>query len=137
MKASYTVAAVCLGAALLCGCGQQAALEEQTTDAQGTAAETTEQVLYHGGEPRTPEEVLAQALADTGTQAPACPDCGEAMHAVLAASEELPAQERACVSMAQGSDAVYDLSITYDWVCPACGHTIEGNRVIICHGWTS
>ena len=53
MKASYTVAAVCLGAALLCGCGQQAALEEQTTDAQGTAAETTEQVLYHGGEPRT------------------------------------------------------------------------------------
>ena len=66
MKASYTVAAVCLGAALLCGCGQQAALEEQTTDAQGTAAETTEQVLYHGGEPRTPEEVLAQALADTG-----------------------------------------------------------------------
>lgn len=142
MKASYTVAAVCLGAALLCGCGQQAALEEQTTDAQGTAAETTEQVLYHGGEPRTPEEVLAQALADTGTQAPACPDCGEAMHAVLAAGEELPAKERACVSMAQGSDAVYDLSITYDWTCEACGacdagHTIEGNRVIICHGWTS
>lgn len=59
MKASYTVAAVSLGAVLLCGCGQQAAMEEQTPDAQGTAAETTEQVLYHGGEPRTPEEALA------------------------------------------------------------------------------
>ena len=66
----------------------------------------------------------------------------EKMGATLIDSEELPVKERDCISMAQGSDAVYNLSISYDWQCETCGycdsgHTIEGNRVIVCHGWTS
>ena len=96
--------------------------------------------LYHGGAARTPEEALARALEDAVP--PACPDCGGATAAELTASEELPVRQRDCTAMAQGTDAVYDLSLTYDWVCPACGrrdagHTVTGNRVIVCHGWTS
>ncbi|MFR3792636.1 MAG: hypothetical protein ACLTWO_12095 [Blautia massiliensis (ex Durand et al. 2017)] len=96
--------------------------------------------LYHGGAERTPEEVLARALEDAVP--PACPDCGAVTAAELTASEELPVQQRDCIAMAQGTDAVYDLLLTYDWVCPACGyrdagHTVTGNRVIVCHGWMS
>lgn len=96
--------------------------------------------LYHGGAARTPEEVLARAL-ETAVP-PVCPDCGAVTAAELTASEELPVQQRDCIAMAQGTDAVYDLLLTYDWVCPACGyrdagHTVTGNRVIVCHGWMS
>lgn len=142
MKIKLTFIPILIGTVLLFGCGQKGAEPEQAPTTQETASEseTTEQVLYHGGEPRTPEETLAQALTDVET--PVCPECGEKMRAVLVASEELPVKERACISMAQGSDAVYDLSITYDWKCEPCGycdsgHTVEGNRVTICHGWTS
>lgn len=96
--------------------------------------------LYHGGAERTPEEVLARALEEAVS--PVCPDCGAVTAAELTVSEELPVQQRDCIAMAQGTDAVYDLSLTYDWVCPACGyrdagHTVTGNRVIVCHGWMS
>lgn len=142
MKLRFTLLPALMGVVLLFGCSQNGVESEQPPTVQETASEseTTEQVLYHGGEPRTPEETLAQALTDV--EAPVCPECGEKMGATLIDSEELPVKERDCISMAQGSDAVYNLSISYDWQCETCGycdsgHTIEGNRVIVCHGWTS
>lgn len=140
MKIKLTFIPILIGTVLLFGCGQKGAEPEQAPTTQETAAETTEQVQYHGGAPRTPEETLTQALTDVET--PVCPECGEKMGATLIDSEELPVKERDCISMAQGSDAVYNLSISYDWQCETCGycdsgHTIEGNRVIVCHGWTS
>lgn len=131
-------------AAGLAGCGAAPQAPASTAPAsETTVAETSAQnpdALYHGGAARTPEEALARALEDAVP--PACPDCGAATAAELTASEELPVRQRDCTAMAQGTDAVYDLSLTYDWVCPACGqrdagHTVTGNRVIVCHGWTS
>lgn len=129
-------------AAGLAGCGAQmpASPAAETTAPVTEEAPATEAALYHGGAARTPEEALARALEDAVP--PACPDCGAATAAELTASEELPVRQRDCTAMAQGTDAVYDLSLTYDWVCPACGrrdagHTVTGNRVIVCHGWTS
>lgn len=134
---------LCAGLALaLAGCGAQtpASPPAGTTAAAAEEVPAAEEVLYHGGAARTPEETLAQAL--TEPEPPLCPVCGAAMEAELTASEALPVREQSCLSMAQGTDAVYDLALTYDWTCAACGHndpghTVQGTRVIICHGWTA
>lgn len=88
----------------------------------------------------TPEETLAQTLE--AEDPVLCPDCGEVLQGVLESSEELPVEEQPCRSMVNGTDAVYKLSLTYDWQCAACGYTdpgqtVEGTRAMVCHGWTS
>lgn len=118
-----------------------ALVEEQSVKTQEIAEETAQNVLYHGGAPKTPEETLAQTLADAGTETPLCPDCATELSAVLTDSEELRVQQQDCQSMLQGTDAIYKLSLTYEWTCPTCGyvdsgHTVEGTSGVVCHGWT-
>lgn len=64
------------------------------------------------------------------------------MRATLTNSEKLPVQEQSCLSMAQGTDGVYNFLLSYEWKCPSCGYTegaytSEGTYAIICHGWNS
>ena len=97
-------------------------------------------MVYHGEPTDTPEETLAQTLE--AEDPVLCPDCGEVLQGVLVSSEELPVEEQPCRSMVNGTDAVYKLSLTYDWQCAACGYTdpgqtVEGIRAMVCHGWTS
>ena len=121
---------------------EQPAEVQEPAAVQETAEEAVQEVLYHGGEPRTPEAALAQSLADVSMEIPLCPDCGAELSAILTDSQELPAEEQKCLSMIQGTDAVYKLSLTYEWKCPSCGyadseHTVEGTKAVVCHGWTS
>lgn len=138
-KMKQKILALVLCVALLSACGTA---KEQPTGTEETAGEAAQEILYHGGEPRTPEETLAQTLTDTGAEVPLCPDCAAELRAVLTDSEELPAEEQDCLSMVQGTDAVYKLSLRYEWKCDACGyadagHTVEGTKAVVCHGWTS
>lgn len=136
---------------LLSACASAA---EQPAKTQETVEEITEmaaenvtevavqEVLYHGGEPKTPEEALAQALTDADVEVPLCQNCATELTAVLTGSEELPVQQQDCISMVQGTDAVYKLSLEYEWKCSSCGyedlgHTVEGTKAVVCHGWTS
>ena len=83
------------------------------------------EVLYHGGNPLTPEDTLSKVLIETSEKVPVC-----------------PVQEQSCLSMAQGTDGVYNFLLSYEWKCPSCGYTegaytSEGTYAIICHGWNS
>lgn len=137
MKTKILLLVICV--TLLSAC---ASVTEQPAKTQETAEDAAREVLYHGGEPKTPEETLAQTLVDTGVETPLCPNCATELVAVLNASEELPVQEQDCLSMIQGSDAIYKLSLNYEWQCNSCGyvdggHTVEGVKAVVCHGWTS
>ena len=100
------------------------------------------EVLYHGGNPLTPEDTLSKVLIETSEKVPVCPTCKAEMRATLTNSEKLPVQEQSCLSMAQGTDGVYKFLLSYEWKCPSCGYTegaytSEGTYAIICHGWNS
>lgn len=100
------------------------------------------EVLYHGGNPLTPEDTLSKVLIETSEKVPVCPTCKAEMRATLTNSEKLPVQEQSCLSMAQGTDGVYNFLLSYEWKCPSCGYTegaytSEGTYAIICHGWNS
>lgn len=79
---------------------------------------------------------------ETSEKVPVCPTCKAEMRATLTNSEKLPVQEQSCLSMAQGTDGVYNFLLSYEWKCPSCGYTegaytSEGTYAIICHGWNS
>ena len=88
------------------------------------------------------EEKPLEVLIETSEKVPVCPTCKAEMRATLTNSEKLPVQEQSCLSMAQGTDGVYNFLLSYEWKCPSCGYTegaytSEGTYAIICHGWNS
>ena len=142
MKTILVCCTAVLAAGLLGGCTAGApAGSSSVPEREEPAASTAETaVVYHGEPTDTPEETLAQTLE--AEDPVLCPDCGEVLQGVLVSSEELPVEEQPCRSMVNGTDAVYKLSLTYDWQCAACGYTdpgqtVEGTRAMVCHGWTS
>ena len=142
MKRILVCCTAVLAAGLLGGCTAGApAGSSSAPEREEPAASTAETaVVYHGEPTDTPEETLAQTLE--AEDPVLCPDCGEVLQGVLVSSEELPVEEQPCRSMVNGTDAVYKLSLTYDWQCAACGYTdpgqtVEGTRAMVCHGWTS
>ena len=143
MKRILVCCTAVLAAGLLGGCTAGApAGSSSAPEREEPAASTAETaaVVYHGESTDTPEETLAQTLE--AEDPVLCPDCGEVLQGVLVSSEELPVEEQPCRSMVNGTDAVYKLSLTYDWQCAACGYTdpgqtVEGTRAMVCHGWTS
>jgi hypothetical protein len=52
------------------------------------------EVLYHGGNPLTPEDTLSKVLIETSEKVPVCPTCKAEMRATLTNSEKLPVQEQ-------------------------------------------
>ena len=48
------------------------------------------EVLYHGGNPLTPEDTLSKVLIETSEKVPVCPTCKAEMRATLTNSEKLP-----------------------------------------------
>ena len=97
------------------------------------------EVLYHGGNPLTPEDTLSKVLIETSEKVPVCPTCKAEMRATLTNSEKLPVQEQSCLSMAQGTDGVYNFLLSYEWKCPSCGYTegaytSEGNIFVTTTG---
>lgn len=47
------------------------------------------EVLYHGGNPLTPEDTLSKVLIETSEKVPVCPTCKAEMRATLTNSEKL------------------------------------------------